>query len=566
MIGIGATAGVVAVGGYALSAQAGGDKSSGGLVFDKDDYTEVTEKIADAAGTSHEVVYHFYKPRDYVTNPVDDTHQSLVVSVPVKIDGKAVDASNAPIVLANAVGAYMASTVAKATGVGQNTLEMSGMGGTGGGMGGGAGGGAGLPSGMPTDLAGASGGLPSGFPTDLAGASGGLPSGMPTDLAGAMGGGAGGGSGAITGTVNLAKLAIVAGYVAVEPGARGRTLKNSDGEYYGTAPAAIVDLKAAVRYVRFNKGRIPGDTDKIVSTGTSAGGALSALLGASGDSSLYDSYLKEVGAADASDAIFATGAWCPITNLEHADGAYEWNWGSNVTQSNSKVVDQTLSKELQSQFAEYQAALKVKGLNGFGTLTARNYDEYLVKQYLEPSATKYLAALSDSARKTYLAKNTFITWSGGKATFTWDDYLTHVGARKKTAPAFDAFDLSAAENSEFGEDKTATRHFTAYSAKNDSTGLSSKRVASDIPELLKLMNPMYHLVDKVNGQRSKYWWIRLGTSDTDTSHIISSNLAARLDNLGDSVNHEFYWDQGHATNVDPGDFITWVAKVTGYNK
>ncbi|WP_244190629.1 hypothetical protein [Streptomyces caeruleatus] len=97
--------------------------------------------------------------------------------------------------------------------------------------------------------------------------------------------------------VSLPKLALAAGYVVVEPGARGRTLKNSAGEYYGVAPAAIVDLKAAVRYVRSNKGRIPGGVDRIVSSGTSAGGALSSLLGASGDSPLYDKYLKEIGAA-----------------------------------------------------------------------------------------------------------------------------------------------------------------------------------------------------------------------------------------------------------------------------
>ncbi|MEU5699069.1 hypothetical protein [Streptomyces aurantiacus] len=147
--------------------------------------------------------------------------------------------------------------------------------------------------------------------------------------------------------VSLPQLGLAAGYVVVEPGARGCTLKNSAGEYYGTAPAAIVDLKAAVRYVRANKGRVPGNVDRIFSAGTSAGGALSALLGASGDSPLYD--------------------------------------------------------------------------------------EYLLTTYMRPSATTYLAALSEADRKTYLAKNTFLTWDGKKATFTWADFLTHVGARKKDA-------------------------------------------------------------------------------------------------------------------------------------
>ncbi|MGW4910028.1 subtype B tannase [Streptomyces sp. NPDC004270] len=531
-MGIGATAGVAAVGGIALSAQASSDSSSGSsgssgsLKFDPDAYTKLTTTVTDTDGDDHSVTYHFWKAITYVANPVDETYQSLVVSAPVEIDGETVDPTNAPILFANSVGGYMPSSVSDATGVGAGGMSAGG----------------GAPSGAPTGSA-----APSASASTTSNANG------NTNATGGA-------------TASNQLLALAAGYVVVEPGARGRTLKNSDGEYYGTAPAAIVDLKAAVRYVKANRGLIPGDVDRIVSAGTSAGGALSSLLGASGDSPVYDKYLKEIGAADASDAIFATGAWCPITDLEHADGGYEWNWGSNVTQSTGKVVDQTVSKDLRAQFAEYQASLKLRGLDGFGPLTARNYDEYLLKQYLEPSATTYLAALSDSDRETYLAANTFITWSGGKATFGWDDYLTHVGARKKTTPAFDAFDLSAGENNEFGAGATESRHFTAYGAKNDSTGLGTKRVASDVPEKLNLMNPMYHLVEKVNGKRSKHWWIRLGTNDTDTSHVISANLAARLDNLGDDVNHLYYWDQGHGANTDPGDFITWIAEVTGFGK
>jgi hypothetical protein len=530
-MGIGATVGVAAAGGLALSANASGTGSkssgaSGSLVFDKDAYTELTTTITDADGTDHTVVYHFWKAITYVASPVDEKYQSLNVSVPVKIDGKAVDATDAPIVLANSVGGYMPSSVADATGVGG--AEMTG--------------------GMPT---GGTGGSAS--PSPSASSSGGT---------GEVQSGGNAMVNAQGGMVNLGKLGLAAGYVVVEPGARGRTLTDSAGTYYGTAPAAIVDLKAAVRYLRANKGVIPGNTDRIVSTGTSAGGALSSLLGASGDSPLYDKYLKELGAADASDAIFAAGAWCPITDLEHADGAYEFNWGTNVTASTGKVVDQTVSKALRAQFAEYQASLRLRGLNGFGPLTARNYDDYMVETYLQPSATTYLAALSDADRATYLAANTFITWSGGKATFTWADFLTHVGARKKTTPAFDAFDLSAGENNEFGAGTTEARHFTAYGAKNDTTGLATKRVASDIAEKLDLMNPMHHIGEE-NPGRSRHWWIRLGTKDSDTSLTVSANLAAALDNLGDDVNHLYYWDEGHGSNVDPGDFLKWVAKVTG---
>ncbi|UUU28125.1 subtype B tannase [Streptomyces sp. DSM 40750] len=540
-MGLGATAGVAAIGGFALSAQASGGSSakssgstaSGALTFDKDDYTELTTTITTDDGDVA-VKYHFYKAITYVTKPVDETYQSLNVSVPVEIDGTTVDATDAPILFANAVGGYMPSSVAEATGVG------------GGGMTGMPGGGA------PGDSASTSASAPS--DSSSASASNGSGSGEVES----------GGNGQLDQrgqAVSNAQLALAAGYVVVEPGARGRTLVDSDGTYYGVAPAAIVDLKAAVRYLRFNKGRIPGDTDRIVSSGTSAGGALSALLGASGDSPLYDAYLKEIGAADASDAIFASGDWCPITDLEHADMAYEWNWGANKLGSGS-LVDRTVSKELKTAFADYQASLKLKA-KGLGTLTVRNLDEYLVKTFLEPSATKYLAALSDADRTTYLASNTFITWSGGRAAFSWEDFLTHVGARKKDTPAFDAFDLSSGENNLFGEGTTEARHFTLYSLRHE--GSAGARLDSDLAETLTLMNPMPFLA-KANPRRAKHWWIRVGTKDSDTSLSVVGNLAARLENLGDDVNAFMYWDGGHGANEDAADFIKWIAKVTGYRK
>ena len=63
-------------------------------------------------------------------------------------------------------------------------------------------------------------------------------------------------------------------------GTRGRTTQAADGTYTGKAPGLIVDMKAAVRYLRHNAGKLPGDTEKIISNGTSAGGALSTLIGA----------------------------------------------------------------------------------------------------------------------------------------------------------------------------------------------------------------------------------------------------------------------------------------------
>ena len=123
-----------------------------------------------------------------------------------------------------------------------------------------------------------------------------------------------------SGKPNAIAVALSQGYVVASPGARGRTEAN------GRAPAAIVDLKAAVRYLKANDAKMAGDARKIISNGTSAGGALSALLGTSGNAREYVPYLRALGAANATDDVFAVSAYCPITNLEHADAAYEWQF------------------------------------------------------------------------------------------------------------------------------------------------------------------------------------------------------------------------------------------------
>ena len=511
-VGAGLLAGMAGVVPRAWAQAASPNSTS--LQFDPDAYTELSTTVRTAEGDKV-VGYRFYRAIPYVARPVDVTYQCLNVSVPTTIDGRAVDASRAPILFANSVGGYMPSSVADATGIDES--PMTGMPG-----------GAGMPQGAP------------------------------------QGGGVQSGGNAMINRgerVSNARLALAAGYVVVEPGARGRTLVNADGVYFGVAPAAIVDLKAAVRYVRANQGRIPGNTYWLISAGTSAGGALSALLGASGGSERYFKPLLELGAADAVDQVFATAAWCPITDLGHADMAYEWNWGSNPLES-GQTVDQQLSKELADAFVPYQASLTLEGLGKFGALTADRYGEYLVETYLTPAATAYLSALSDADRAAYLKEHPEIGWENGRATFTWEAFVKHVGTRRKGLPAFDAFDLSAPENNLFGFDKTPARHFTTFSLRH-ATGDETAELAPDIPDQLLLMNPMPFLLDG-NPARSRHWWIRVGTSDTDTALTVAGNLAAVADNLGDTVDAAMYWDAGHGANEDADAFIRWIADVTGY--
>lgn len=164
---------------------------------------------------------------------------------------------------------------------------------------------------------------------------------------------------------NLMAKALFRGYVVICAGARGRGLKDDKGRNVGIAPAHIVDLKAAVRYIKWNKDRIPGDTEKIISNGTSAGGALSALLGSTGNHPDFEEYLQQIGTAPETDDIFASSCYCPITNLEHADMAYEWefcginegSWWHGDFVLTEKQIE--MSKSLAKAFLEYLWSLQL---------------------------------------------------------------------------------------------------------------------------------------------------------------------------------------------------------------
>ena len=183
---------------------------------------------------------------------------------------------------------------------------------------------------------------------------------------------------------------------------------------------------------------------------------------------------------------------------------------------------------------------------------------------MEPSATYQFGTWTSSELATYLADNSWITWEDGKASFTWDGFLSHVGTRMKTCPAFDTIDLSAPENHEFGDATSDARHFTRYGLRL-ATGDATAQLAPDLPAKITMMNAL-DFVHRGNPNRARHWWIRTGTLDTNTAHTVVGNLAAGLTGLGDDVNSALYWDGGHAVNWDGPAFIEWVARITGRDK
>lgn len=184
-----------------------------------------------------------------------------------------------------------------------------------------------------------------------------------------------------------------AGFIYVAAGCRGRD---------AGAPAGVTDLKAAIRYIRYNDGVIPGDVDRIFSFGMSGGGAQSALLGATGDSEDYEPYLTAIGAVSGiSDAVTGSMCWCPITELDYADEAYEWNLGN--TRTDLTEQEQTLSNGMAEAFATYINELGLKDASGNElTLTESEDGVYQSGTYYE-----YLKGVVETSLNNFLKDTTF---------------------------------------------------------------------------------------------------------------------------------------------------------------
>lgn len=180
-----------------------------------------------------------------------------------------------------------------------------------------------------------------------------------------------------------------AGFIYVNAGCRGRD---------AGAPAGVTDLKAAVRYIRYISNSIPGDTDSFFTFGMSGGGAQSALMGATGNSDLYTPYLEAIGAVEGeSDAVTGSMCWCPITSLDYANEAYEWNLGLSRTDLDEET--QALSDGMSEAFVEYLNALGLKDEDGNvlsleqsenGLYMAGSYYDYL-KSVIEKSLNNFLS-------------------------------------------------------------------------------------------------------------------------------------------------------------------------------
>ena len=402
--------------------------------------------------------------------------------------------------------------------------------------------------------------------------------------------------------------ALQEGYVVVIPGTRGRNSMQG-GIYTGRAPKAILDLKAAIRYLRRFDKQIAGNTERIITDGTSAGGAMSALMGGTGNHPAYRDLLAQMGAADERDDVFASVCFCPITDLDHADMAYEWLYsGTRHKEQGTKTDIHGVSGELAALFPDYLNSLQLRTTDG-ELLTADNYPDFIKREIILSAqiaknagadiptdigfvfSTESMGDLpplnggqlhkNTEEKRNFPPKDlpllsTFnfqLSTKQGEYIVDLDmpTYLAYVASTQplKTAPAFDTKSVcgqpASGENEEFGDATGSSVNFTPYSQQRvlhecDCLPMSDS-LCEAIAQNVRLMNPMSFIPDQQTTV-APHWYIRHGARDRDTAFPIPLNLALLLQNNGKDVNYLLAWNRPHSGDYALDELFAWIKEIT----
>ncbi|WP_409197797.1 hypothetical protein ACA135_05685 [Methanobrevibacter acididurans] len=409
---------------------------------------------------------------------------------------------------------------------------------------------------------------------------------------------------------------INSGFVYVLAGCRGG---DNTCDYVGGAPWGVTDLKAAVSFLKFNKDCLPGNTESIFTFGFSGGGAQSALMGVSGDSSLYRPYLESIGACmvdkngdKISNSICGAMCWCPISSWDYFDAAYEWNIGQYCTtgvRANNSWTS-SLSKDLAKEFAFYINRLGLKDPNGNlltlnessnGIYTSGTYYDYLLS-VIDDSFNNYLNDTQFEFTPYKTSKNYINSLNFNDEWIMYNSltntvkissieaFINHCKPVLNMVGVFDNFPRVSPVNNLFGCYGFDSLHFNKimsdllinnslkYSTYPDYEGKYAIEYAQDLKVLdsfnnsvqsrVDMYNPLYYLCDFYKNSEdtklAKYWRISSGINQVIASLSDDVNLYLALKQCSGvkSIIFQDVWNQDHVFAERNGNsvfnFINWV--------
>ena len=403
------------------------------------------------------------------------------------------------------------------------------------------------------------------------------------------------------------------GFIHVTAGARSRDAMDSEGKNHtGKAPMQMADLKSGIIQIRANADVIPGDTEKIISIGTSGGGQMSSILGASGDMKEYYEYMYEAGTlgvtknSDGSfssvykDSIFAAQNFCPIADIENADMAYAWWW---VDLINDGGVYGSGFTDFEKRLQELEANEYINYLNNLNltdeygnklTLTGLREGTYYdaILRNISNALNKMVASGEIDPETKYSDYNEWLTKDkeGNYSVTSLKGFMIGTGLvknRNKAIPGFDAKDKSA-ENNAFGKPEIDKVHFSKSVAKimkdnydelSKLDGFDKDIVDSYINDTIEGADAEYinYQTALLNATRimlgadgikavnpAKHFRNRSGTADQHTSFGIGYNIMLAALSKGSTIDYSLVWDMPHGSNegTSTGTFIEWVNSIS----
>ena len=406
--------------------------------------------------------------------------------------------------------------------------------------------------------------------------------------------------------------ALKEGYIIVSAGLRSRNPDNTK------SPVTVADAKAVIRYLRHNE---IGNTDRIFITGLSGGGALSVAIGSDGNSSDFYEELYAIGAAGIekssdtyvstiNDDVFGVVAYCPITDLGHADGSYEFAYASTRyslyeqgyradTKAQTFALSD-LSRKVAPLFAEEWAAY-VNDLGIAGTDNAYDTEKMQASGTLyeemeallldclqgaldELGTAAFIETLEARECDAYDVVDTvdadwttnWLTIKAGQITeFDLEGYLEYVaiGQLLKPGIAFTNKGIPAMEglfyneNNLFGLEGEAYGYVSpiayAESGLTDSWETYWGEREETYTLQMRMVDSIAYLVDDEGddaGDSAPYWWVRHGSLDRDTSFANQTllYLAMKNDASIEVADFAFAFDKTHCGNYDLDDAMAFM--------
>lgn len=278
---------------------------------------------------------------------------------------------------------------------------------------------------------------------------------------------------------------------------------------------SLIDLKAVVRYLRYNDKRMLGSAEKIVVNNSMERGSDAVVLGLSGNHPDYEDALRRMGAAKARDHVFAVVCYSPGFGSHH-DEALQWLFSGK------------------SDYESFIEGLAMRHPVTGTFITRENYMDYL-KSYIVASAQRFIN-------------------EGGEIPDTLGfEFLRYMPPTPKSFPGGPRYVRAKAIKTDRVAD-VDMQVFLRF-VEQQRSGLVVMQVKGSQPTDFRSC-----LTDK-RVAVAPHWYIRHGLLDAEEPYCKSVNLATLLMNAGKDVNFSLPWNRHHAENYDLDGLFRWLRSL-----